>query len=265
MVRHFRHIAAIAAVLALFLSSCGGDRVKVIPRDELAHIYAEMMMTDQWILNTPDVRLIADTSLVYEPILEKYGYDSDDYRKSVDEYMDDPERFAKILRETGDILELRLKELEVRKEEMERVKELRKAAAKFRPNKDFDKEFPYLRNEPYVHYHDSLSIEMDSLRIYRMTSVETADTLYEGVRMVIPAERDTVSVILQEPSGEPEDIQSVDPVAEPSVVQIAEPERKEIPASRPKTIRNMNAAGNGQLQKGEKIERIDLNQISDDR
>ena len=65
-------------------------------------------MTDQWVTSTPGIRMIADTSLVYEPILDKYGYDSDDYRKSIEVYMDDPERFARIFRESGDIIEERL-------------------------------------------------------------------------------------------------------------------------------------------------------------
>lgn len=191
MIRNFRHIAVLYAVLVLFLSSCGRDRVKVIPRDDLAQIYAEMLMTDQWILNTPNVRLIADTSLVYEPILEKYGYDSDDYRKSVDEYMNDPERFAKILRETGSLLDVRLKELEARKEEMNRREELRLAAQKYRPNLDYAEMFPYLHDEPYVHYYDSVAYELDSLNVYKMVTVNLADTLYEGIRMVL---KDTLEV-----------------------------------------------------------------------
>ena len=67
-----RHISAVFAVLLLIVS-CSGDNGKVIPRSKLAEIYAEMFMTDQWIISTPGVRQIADTSLVYEPILEKYG------------------------------------------------------------------------------------------------------------------------------------------------------------------------------------------------
>lgn len=253
MAGSFRHIAAIAAILTLFLTSCGGDRVKVIPRDELAQIYAEMMMTDQWIINTPNVRLIADTSLVYEPILEKYGYDSDDYRKSVDVYMDDPERFARILRQTGDLLGARLTDLEARKAEMDRLEEIRKKMEKFRPDVDFHDMFPYLRNEPYVHYHDSLSIEMDTvMHFYRMTPVSVADTLYEGVRMVIRLQQDTVSVVPQEPV----DTLEAAPVAEPEADPVIEPEeghvikalRRPEPGSKRKVM---------QEPAPERIERID--------
>ncbi len=234
MKRSFRYVVAVSAVLVLFLSSCGRGRVRVIPRDELAEIYAEMMMTDQWILNTPNVRLIADTSLVYEPILEKYGYDSDDYRKSIDVYMDDPERFAKILKVTGEILEGRLKDLELKKEEMERLEMLRKEAEKFRPDLDFDEMFPYFKDEPYVHYHDSLAFEMDSItRIYRMSPVELADTVYDGVRMVIRSvEPDTLAVV--DSTVVPELVQEPEP--EPVLMQEPEPIRE----FRPKTIRDID-------------------------
>ena len=234
MKRSFRYVVAVSAVLVLFLSSCGRGRVRVIPRDELAEIYAEMMMTDQWILNTPNVRLIADTSLVYDPILEKYGYDSDDYRKSIDVYMDDPERFAKILKVTGEILEGRLKDLELKKEEMERLEMLRKEAEKFRPDLDFDEMFPYFKDEPYVHYHDSLAFEMDSItRIYRMSPVELADTVYDGVRMVIRSvEPDTLAVV--DSTVVPEPVQELEP--EPVPMQEPEPIRE----FRPKTIRDID-------------------------
>ena len=54
--------------LALVALSCSkGPRV--IPRGKMARIYAEMLVTDQWINSTPSVRRMADTSLVYEHIL----------------------------------------------------------------------------------------------------------------------------------------------------------------------------------------------------
>mgnify|MGYP003445798638 FL=1 len=64
-----RYIVILTASV-LVLSSCGKDEAEVIPRAKLAKIYAEMLVTDQWVTSTPGVRMIADTSLVYEPILE---------------------------------------------------------------------------------------------------------------------------------------------------------------------------------------------------
>lgn len=141
MTRRFAYIITLTVSVLIFLTSCQGDKARVIPREDLSRIYAEMMLTDQWILETPNVRLIADTSLVYAPILEKYGYDAADYRKSVDHYMDDPERFSKILKVTGSILDARLAELELKKEEIERQKKIRQEIDKFIPDVKWDEVF----------------------------------------------------------------------------------------------------------------------------
>ena len=182
MKKRLLHIAALAIMMCGIITSCEKDDAKVIPRAKLSKIYAEMLMTDQWILAAPGMRRIADTSLVYEPILEKYGYDSDDYRKSVDVYMDDPERFSRILRTTGEILQDRIKELS----KQQRMLELKAKLPKLVYDIDWGEYFPYLLDEPYVHYYDSISFEPDStLWIYRLQSIERADTIYDCLRMVV--------------------------------------------------------------------------------
>ena len=197
--RAVRHIS-FALGLLIGLASCSGGRDKVIPRAKLAEIYAEMLVTDQWITSTPGVRREADTSLVYEPILEKYGYTSADYRKSVDRYMDDPERFSRILRTSADILEKKLDELKKRKEEIDHLRALELLLRQLKYESDFRAEefFPYLFDEPYVHYYDSLDVLPDSvLQIYRLKNIDRADTLYDGLRMVLKdslAVKDTVQV-----------------------------------------------------------------------
>jgi hypothetical protein len=176
------HIAALAVLMCGIISSCGKDDTKVIPRKKMAQIYAEMLMTDQWITSTPGVRMVADTSLVYEPILEKYGYDSDDYRKSIETYMDDPERFARILRTTGEILQERITELE----HQQMLLDLKANLPKLIYNVSWDDFFPYMFDEPYIHNYDSIAFEPDSVMwIYRLHSIERSDTTYEGLRMVI--------------------------------------------------------------------------------
>lgn len=184
--RLIRHIAVLA-VLLLLAVSCGEKKDKVIPRGKLAEIYAEMLVLDQWILSAPGLRRNADTSLVYQPILEKYGYTAADYRKSVDVYMNDPERFSRILRTTGEILEDRLKELETLKGDQARAEAKKKflESLKVRIEIDYGEYFPYLDDEPYVHYYDSLSIEPDTMWIYRMKNIDRGDTIYRDLRMVI--------------------------------------------------------------------------------
>ena len=194
MKKYIRHILSLLA-LTFILVSCGGDRDKVIPRAKLAQMYAEMLITDQWIANAPGLRRDADTSLVYEPILQKYGYTSADYRKSVDKYMDDPERFSRILRATAGILDEKLEELGKRKTELDliRAREAFLETLKYKADFNAEEFFPYLFDEPYVHYYDSLEVKPDSvLQIYRLNNIERGDTLYEGLRMVV---RDSLSVL----------------------------------------------------------------------
>ena len=204
-----RHISAILA-LSLFLISCskGKDEGKVIPRSKLAEIYAEMLMTDQWITGTPGIRQIADTSLVYEPILEKYGYTSADYRKSVDKYMDDPERFSRILRTTGELLDKRLTSLKKRKEELDHIRALEKLLHQLKYEADFKAEdfFPYLFDEPYVHYYDSLDVKPDSvLMVYRFNNIDRADTLFDGVRIIVRDSLDVKDTLAQSDTLAPVD------------------------------------------------------------
>jgi hypothetical protein len=141
-----------------------------------------MLMTDQWVTSTPGIRMVADTSLVYEPILEKYGYDSDDYRRSIDAYMDDPERYARILRTTGEILQDRIDELK----KQQRILDMRANLPKLKYDITWNEFFPYMFDEPYVHNYDSIAFEPDSvLWIYRLKSIERSDTIYDRIRMII--------------------------------------------------------------------------------
>ena len=171
----------------------------MIPRAKMADIYVEMFMLDQWISDTPGMRMIADTSLVYQPILEKYGYDKLDYIHSVDFYMNDPERFSRILRSCMDKLDKRIDNLKKLQKEQELQAEAAKKIEMFKQDYSFEEYFPYMADEPYVHYYDSLTFEADTCRVYRLVAIETADTLYDRIEMVFPIDslgvRDTVSVI----------------------------------------------------------------------
>ena len=66
-------ILAIAFLLVLALSCARTGRV--IPEEKFSDIYAEMLLADQWISSNLKARRVADTTLFYAPILEKYGYD----------------------------------------------------------------------------------------------------------------------------------------------------------------------------------------------
>lgn len=181
MKSYLRYIPVLFIMVLTFFTSCNNDDEKLIPRGRLSMIYAEMLATDQWVINNPDLRTVADTSLVYEPILKKYGYDSEDYRYSVDVYMDDPERFSRIFRAAAEILNDEIIELKRLKREQEDAAERLKMTVMI----DMKSFFPYLGEEPYVHYYDSLDVVYDSTATYKIMPIERADTIYDRIEMII--------------------------------------------------------------------------------
>ncbi len=92
------------------LSACQ-NRPDKIPPDTMAEVYADMFLADQWVFDH-ELKYLTDTVAVYEPIFEKYGYDVDDFRYSVDQYMNDAEKFADVLEQTKFLLQCKLKEVD---------------------------------------------------------------------------------------------------------------------------------------------------------
>lgn len=205
MKKVFLHIPAVLAALLLCFA-CSDDESKVIPRGKMAKIYAEMLVMDQWAVSDSRLRQKADTSLIYEPIFEKYGYDGEDYRASVEYYMNDPERFSRILRESADILDARIEELKNLKQELMKQENINRLITDFEIS-DF---YPYLSSEPYVHYYDSLAVELDTLSTYRLVSIERADTLYDCLRMIV--QTDTLKNVVKEEDAQKDSVAVEKPV-----------------------------------------------------
>ena len=175
MKRIFQYIlfAMTLSVMAFVLHGCKDDGV--IDEDDMAEIYAEMLITDQWISTKPGLRKTADTSFVYEPILKKYGYTSADYRRSVEYYLNDPDDYAEIMKTTVKLLEKRLKSLQLKREGIDEEKLLERRIKELAKEIDFPSAALYLsllENEMFGNP-DSLSVVWDSLaRCYTIHPVE---------------------------------------------------------------------------------------------
>ena len=192
MKRSLKYIVLILALVLVLVPSCRKDSAKVIPRSKLARIYAEMLVTDQWIISTPKIRNIADTSLVYDPILEKYGYTPEDYQQSVMYYLNDPERFSRILRTSGELLDKELKVMRKQQAKILRIKALM-ASLTIPELVLFQKDFPDKDN---YNWSDSLKVRWDSLGNMWVTVREPRiDTVYEGIRLVVPVDTIEVAVV----------------------------------------------------------------------
>lgn len=104
--KRFLHIVLVLALAA----ACRNPRI--IPKDTLTDIYVDMFLADQQVRedNFPHQRM--DSLLVYEAVFEKYGYDTDDYLRSVEHYLHDPERFTKVFEEVTRRLEGEVKAID---------------------------------------------------------------------------------------------------------------------------------------------------------
>lgn len=109
----------ILIVLAVLLSTCSCNRSKgIIPRGKMSKIYAELFVADAWLgMASSELKHKADTTAFYEPIFKKYGYTTKDYLNSVEYYLNDPERFARILKKTKHMLDVEVAQLEGKKVE----------------------------------------------------------------------------------------------------------------------------------------------------
>lgn len=102
----------VLTVLLLFLSLGACKRkARVIPENKLADIYAEMFLADQWLSTNYSYKRVADTTLFYEPIFEKYGYNLEDFNESMRHYVKNPDKYAKILKSAGLKLDAQAKRL----------------------------------------------------------------------------------------------------------------------------------------------------------
>lgn len=183
MKRFPAYLVVLALAVGLSLASCG-KKERVIPKEKMAEIYAEMYVLDQWLDDNRSLRREADTSLVYAPVLDKYGYIYDDYLNSVDVYMKDPTRYSRILRRTSEILGSRLTELKAEKKAQEdALKESRRL--------DSLRNLIHLNVDSLMNSmvrtapSDSLVTAFDSLGFVDFRFVQTSDTTYDGPAMVI--------------------------------------------------------------------------------
>lgn len=191
MKRYLRHILILLVAVMTLAPSCRKEGPRVIPRSKLAKIYAEMFVTDQWVQSKPGLRTIADTSLVYEPILEKYGYDSEDYQYSIDHYMDDPERFSRILRTTAEIIDKEIRALRKTQEQIRQEQQKMREAIKY----EFEMFHSYeelISPDGLKEWPDSMDVVWDTLiNAHRIRRVYRTDTIYQGPRMMV---KDTIAV-----------------------------------------------------------------------
>lgn len=105
-----KRLGCIFLVMSLLIAGSCSRSGRIIPRDTLAEIYADLLVVDQWVLSQ-QINDEVDSVMIYEPLLNRYGYTTLDYYASVHKYLEDPDRFAKILRKSKNILDDRMRRI----------------------------------------------------------------------------------------------------------------------------------------------------------
>lgn len=161
----------------------------MIPRKKMVSIYADMFVADQWLNQNYKAERVADTSFVYEAIFEKYGYDSEDYRASVDYYIQDPDRFARILRQTVLELEDRMDE---QRAELRKLRASSGGGREVTYTFDFDRIWIFENGYPRVTVRDSLEYFSSKNEYFILDPKPLAEPQDYGMEVYFP--QDTLTV-----------------------------------------------------------------------
>ncbi|HIZ86420.1 MAG TPA: DUF4296 domain-containing protein [Candidatus Coprenecus stercoravium] len=101
----------LTAVMAASFSSCDRKRQGIIPKEVMSEIYYDIYLTDEAVRTRYTFRKMADTMRIYESIFNKYGYTTGDYNRSVEFYLERPDKFEDVFVTTKEMLEKRKAEL----------------------------------------------------------------------------------------------------------------------------------------------------------
>lgn len=115
--------------LALLCTSC--SEKKYIPKEDMAAIVYDCILTDKYLETEMPYRAQADTTLVYLPVLEKHGYTQDQFLESLKYWLSQPKEMKEIynlartqMKERRELLQQELDENE-EGAAMEKMKEMK--------------------------------------------------------------------------------------------------------------------------------------------
>lgn len=85
----FRSITplCLAVTIIMAFTGCSRSQEEKIPSDKMALIIADMYMADQFIALEPAYKGELDSVLLYETVMERYGYTFSDYMKAMEYYL----------------------------------------------------------------------------------------------------------------------------------------------------------------------------------
>jgi len=93
-------------IASALVSSCGPKAQ--IPPKEMSSLLEDLFLADQYIDMDNELSTLADTTLVYAPIIEEYGYSVDDFNSSIEFYRHNPKIFVSILQKVKESIDVEL-------------------------------------------------------------------------------------------------------------------------------------------------------------
>ena len=168
MRKGFKYAFFFPLLLLATLACSSGE--KLIPRKKFSRILAEMFILDCQLARQPQAKRVADTSLVYQAVFEKYGFDSDDYRHSQEVYIKDAKRYERMVRRSLEIVENEGKVLRAEKKKVDEYLLAKRDLRRFIPHN--------------LYLFDTLSCMDD---FYDFDPQRGLDTIYRGPAVIIPA------------------------------------------------------------------------------
>ena len=96
-------------VLAAVCTGCRQD--KPIPKEDMEGILYDCLLIDRCLDDAYDLRAQADTTLVYIPVIEKYGYTQEKFLSSLRYWLSEPDAFKEIFSAVQEKMKVRLDEL----------------------------------------------------------------------------------------------------------------------------------------------------------
>lgn len=92
-----KHIFVFLALLFAVAALSGCSKGKILSKEKVAEIHAELYLADQYIKINQGVNQLADSTLVYNAIFEHYGCTLEDYQRSVGYYIAKDKAYPEIL------------------------------------------------------------------------------------------------------------------------------------------------------------------------
>ena len=92
-------------IFLLILTSCGESR---IPKQKLSKIIADIYISDKYVTANQELMRAVDTSFLYEPIFNKYGYTTRDFVYTINYYVERPSKLRPVYLEAKQILQVEL-------------------------------------------------------------------------------------------------------------------------------------------------------------